>query len=416
MHDTKAGMGFVPTSPSSSSPLLGSSSTAPSHPTTRTSSSTSLAALATKDLEWLVFEVEWIFTRRAAKSLLLYLALALVVAPLAMLQFSSLTNVPPVPALDLSSTSNRRPPTVAIVVITTNERPYTFRALHTIQRYAHKHNYQLHTHFGLETIPNCPLDTPAVWAKLPAILDAMEKSDTGVKLGLAEAKWVWMLDLDVMITNSDIMLQELLPGFPEFDEGFLDNNNIETRTPEEKAKDDEAQVVISRDCRMLNFGSSFWRNSEWSKMVLKQMFEEGRRGKWESVEYFEQGMFNKYYEENAHGLANLTRIANQWEINSWVLRRSGAGYGCFGQISEVFWAFVRYPRQITCYQKKPEGRPWNRNDLVIHFPSACEFDSPQILMCERSEILPFIAVLGFLSLLQHERPLLYRGWFCLVSA
>jgi hypothetical protein len=71
------------------------------------------------------------------------------------------------------------------------------------------------------------------------------------------------------------------------------------------------------------------------------MFERGRNGSWKENE---QGMFQKFHDENVHGLANKTLIGNQWEMNG-------------------------YPEEIPCYQKEG-GRAWQRGDLVIHFPGA----------------------------------------------
>lgn len=208
------------------------------------------------------------------------------------------------------------PPTVAIVVIATSEKPFMYRSLSTIQRYAARHGYPLHLHLGLETIPNVPAGTPAVWAKFPAMLQAMDESDKAEKLGLPQSEWIWMLDMDVLVMSSDRKLEEFLPGFPAFDAKFLDENGTDIRSIGEKERDDGAQIVVAQDCNHINFGSSFWRNSEYSRQLISEIFDTGRndtRGSWKENE---QGMFQKFLDQNIMGTADHVRLANQWDINA----------------------------------------------------------------------------------------------------
>ncbi|KAI9024154.1 galactosyl transferase GMA12/MNN10 family-domain-containing protein [Hyaloraphidium curvatum] len=225
--------------------------------------------------------------------------------------------------------------TVSMIIIATEER--NFLSLSNKMQYTRKYDYPLHLHLGLNGIPNLPTGTSAVWAKIPAVLDAFAKSDEREKLGLPRSEWAWILDLDSLITNMNVKLEGILPGFRDYAEAKSARLNLTGISHEELDKD--VHVVVANDCNSINFGSVFFRNSDWSREFLARMFDYHLRN---DTRDHEQGVFNNLLSRDFMDLKKRTMIVDQWLINA-------------------------YPKEIWCQR---DERPWQKGDFVWHIPGA----------------------------------------------
>ncbi|TGZ76155.1 galactosyl transferase [Ascodesmis nigricans] len=107
----------------------------------------------------------------------------------------------------------------------------------------------------------------AVWKKIPAIIDCFRLNP--------EVQWIWWLDLDAIIMNSDIDLTEYLLS-PEAMDKVLEKDTdyvrglrkLGLKTPK---KYDLANIdlLVSNDLNGLNAGSFFIRRSAFTQILLR---------------------------------------------------------------------------------------------------------------------------------------------------
>jgi hypothetical protein len=112
----------------------------------------------------------------------------------------------------------------------------------------------------------------AVWAKLPAIVDAFNKHP--------EAKWIWWLDLDAIIMTPQIELskhilshealgKKIQKGLDVQKPGGGSSGYLTAKEPDLNKID----IIIAQDQNGLNAGSFFIRRSEWSRMFIDMWAE-----------------------------------------------------------------------------------------------------------------------------------------------
>lgn len=205
-----------------------------------------------------------------------------------------------------------------------------FRALSSITRFAEWNDYVLRVHFGMHSFRGMmPDGTQVVWYKGLAVEHALNESDIRESHGLQRSEWIWQLDLDVLITNSSAKLEPILPGFAEF------------------GRDNGKEVILAKGCRDINYGSVFFRNTEWSRRIQREM----RAYYLHHRDMDEQAVFALFHRQNALGTADRTMFLPAHEINA-------------------------YPEEINCYstEKGLESRPWRRGDRVLHFAGACAYE------------------------------------------
>lgn len=140
------------------------------------------------------------------------------------------------------------------IVVTVNDEKYKPLAEWTVHKnkklYCERYNYKLiHVEDGGESlvgkklkagIPPIPEDhEPIGWAKIYAIKDVFEK--------YPECKWVFNTDCDVMITNFNVKLENIVNKY---------------------ATDESIHVLIPVDCNGINCGNMFIKNSSIGKAFL----------------------------------------------------------------------------------------------------------------------------------------------------
>ena len=97
--------------------------------------------------------------------------------------------------------------------------------------YATKHNYAL-----INASELIDVQRPPAWSKILAVQDAMSSG----------CDWVFWMDADALIMNSDIQLEEILPSNPD------------------------AHLVITQDINGFNAGMWLIRNSPWATDFLRE--------------------------------------------------------------------------------------------------------------------------------------------------
>lgn len=148
-------------------------------------------------------------------------------------------------------------------------------------------NKRAYSHLlGYGFIVDDPLDKfrePA-WNK---ILSSLKAFDNGYE-------WVWLLDVDTIITNFDIKLDSLL------NLASLKNYDI----------------LITKDCNGINAGSFLVRNSNFTKSFLKTLWDSYGKEISTSDEWREQGAF-AYFHDKTEEARNKILFLPQNSINSY---------------------------------------------------------------------------------------------------
>lgn len=139
------------------------------------------------------------------------------------------------------------PDMIAINTMGIGNATYFFHSYINKRNYAEKHGYKLF--WWLKRLDESREPT---WNKVPAILKIFKEHP--------QVQWVWSLDADAIITNSNITLQSII-------------NQSLALVPKEKA--DQVDFIISKGSYMLNAGSFLLRRSEWSMNFLRETYEAG---------------------------------------------------------------------------------------------------------------------------------------------
>ncbi|KAI9016124.1 hypothetical protein DFJ74DRAFT_679540 [Hyaloraphidium curvatum] len=218
---------------------------------------------------------------------------------------------------------------VGIVMLATAETGYTLPSISNKLIYSHKHGYPLHLHTTTDSIAGMPQGTWIMWAKIYAVLAAFNASDA--------AEMIWMIDSDTLVTNLTVRLEDILPGFDA---------------------ENGPEMVISKDCNMINAGSVFFRNSAYMRHFLREMI---RYHDERDPTSNEQGVLHTFLSTNYLGIADSTVFVDQHLINA-------------------------YPPEIPCQRDK---RPWQKGDFLLHVAGASYYPMllPEVPRAEKAKKL-----------------------------
>ncbi|EPX73371.1 alpha-1,2-galactosyltransferase Gmh1 [Schizosaccharomyces octosporus yFS286] len=136
-------------------------------------------------------------------------------------------------------------------------------------QYVKEHNY------NFEFVDLNGINMPAVWGKMPSVIQMMEKYPT--------AKWIWWLDQDALIMNNSQSLQDLFLSPEKLKSSLLTDQPLwsqiiteeKRRTP--SAYDNEmienVEFLISEDHNGVNAGSFLVKNTETMALFMDLLTE-----------------------------------------------------------------------------------------------------------------------------------------------
>ncbi|KAL6159654.1 hypothetical protein ACJBU6_02085 [Exserohilum turcicum] len=127
----------------------------------------------------------------------------------------------------------RKPLRVAIMTFVTEQRSYLHLSLKNKDHYARRHGYDFITDYEQHSATG----NPVFWKF--DMLERLVKKDT--------YDWIWWLDFDTLITNTDINIQDII---------YDELQNAENA--------DEVDYIFTHDCNGLNLGSFVTRAHERS--------------------------------------------------------------------------------------------------------------------------------------------------------
>ncbi|KAJ3044739.1 hypothetical protein HDV00_001143 [Rhizophlyctis rosea] len=178
--------------------------------------------------------------------------------------------------------------------------------------YAQKHGY----HFQLIR-HSLVIDRKPQWSKMLAAKQFLKDG----------FDWIWLLDLDAVITNHNIPLQNLIPPDVWYStlHGYCDRSYLDpTRTG----------AIVAMDCNGLNSGSMLLRSDPWTFSYLDDAYKFGEDTA-PSIWNDQRGFHEAY---NAETHRNHFLILSQSQLNAYERE-------CVGATS----------------------LPWRHGDFVIHF-------------------------------------------------
>ncbi|KAI9016095.1 hypothetical protein DFJ74DRAFT_731300 [Hyaloraphidium curvatum] len=241
---------------------------------------------------------------------------------------------------------------LAIVTIATQNasaEPWVRASLADKWAYARRHDGTRAPHSGtLQSVRFRPVlrnvagkKWHPVWAKWVAAYRVLAELETAPPAP-AEA-WVWLLDLDTVLTNHDVAPADLLRRLAPPPAGHPGPT------------DPRIRLIASRDCNSLNAGSLLLRllpSSPSSKTLLEHLFAQRAR---ERLPYREQEGLRALLHPStvppgAIDLSGAAAMVRQEEMNAYPPPNACVGVG---------------------------SRGWERGDPVAHFPAcAVEGDPP----------------------------------------
>jgi hypothetical protein len=141
-----------------------------------------------------------------------------------------------------------------------------------------------------------------VWQKVEDAVSLVKKYD-----------WVWFLDAtDAFIVNGNISVHDIINEAREMYPGK------------------EIDVIISKDCSMINCGSFFISGSKWSQDMVKYWWSLGRfdqkQGGYRDAWFREQDALNFIIESNFMNAKERTAIVPQRSINAYAGNTCGQLY------------------------------------------------------------------------------------------
>ncbi|KAK4618112.1 hypothetical protein CLAFUW4_12089 [Fulvia fulva] len=218
------------------------------------------------------------------------------------------------------------PSDFAILCMTTQETSYDWMSFSNKHKYAKKHGHDLIWDFE-------PAHGYAkVWDKLNVTRDAVEATLSGRK----SYQWLWMVDFDTLITNTDIRLDSVIEQSLLFAEL-------------EGSSRDDMHLILTRDCQPLNAGSMFLRASPW----VLDFVEQWRAG--------------------ANVLAMNTTNHNHLVRNEQEVLRDMLASNEFDVVNKSViapqWIFNAYPEEIPCRDTR-FNTAWKPGMFVMHFAGA----------------------------------------------
>ncbi|KAF2264387.1 hypothetical protein CC78DRAFT_463710 [Lojkania enalia] len=143
------------------------------------------------------------------------------------------------------------------------------RVLEDRKAYCEKHGYtNMYINTGRYDIGK----SHRTWSKIPAVAEAFYQ--------YPNAEWVWLIDTDIVIMNSEYdLVQEILApesvkkgiltDFPILD-GVIEKNPTNVTTPSEYRVED-VDILVTQDHQSVNTGSIFFRRTAFTRYLLEIM-------------------------------------------------------------------------------------------------------------------------------------------------
>lgn len=234
------------------------------------------------------------------------------------LDFAGMGDAPPVEPV------KEQPPRIAIITFVTDQRSYLHLSLKNHDHYARRHGYDFIVDYESHT------DLSVVYYKF-------NMAERLVATGRYD--WIWWLDFDTLITNTDIKLTDLITETLSnltSTVGPNDNNN-------NNVNPDDIDYLFTRDCNGLNLGSYIFRGHERSLQLIRDATALAKLAENDDGNSInEQEAIVKLLKQDPHTLARTTLVPQQ---------RMDA-----------------YPQEIACFDE--HSTAWRKGDFVIHFAGA----------------------------------------------
>lgn len=185
--------------------------------------------------------------------------------------------------------------------------------------YAMKHGYRLHDQSSLINTSR-----PPAWSKIAAVLDLLSDEH--------QCDWVMWLDADTVIMNSDIKITSFLPANNSFD-----------------------MLVASDKGGGYNSGVFLFRNTEWSKQLLRQW--------WNKTSYVRPPGLSLSGDNNA--MKDLLRKLT--DFNDHVLAPVRCTFNSFAEFLTLAqsWAIMDKLKDQTWYM---DNEHYHKGDFIAHTP------------------------------------------------
>ena len=209
----------------------------------------------------------------------------------------------------------------AIISMTTSETTYDYMSFSSKHTYAMKHGYDLRWDFEPSR------QYIKVWEKLNLSRNAIESCLSGE----TAYEWIWMLDFDTLITNTSILISDVVEQSLAFAE-------------KEGRSRGDINLILTRDCDPLNLGSSLLRASHWTLDFIEQWRAGAAVLDDEGMLRNEQDVLRDMLHDNEFSVADHSVIAPQW-------------------------LFDAYPTELECYDPR-DPRPWEPGMFLLHFAGA----------------------------------------------
>ncbi|KAE9974865.1 hypothetical protein EG327_008643 [Venturia inaequalis] len=199
---------------------------------------------------------------------------------------------------------------IAIVTFTTEQKSFTHLSLKNKAYYAKKHGYDFYIDYESNN------DRGMMWHKFDMVQKVINAS---------EHDWVWWMDFDTLITNTNTKLEEII---------------LESLA---NATDpDSVDYIFTPDCFELNAGSFLTRASPRSHTFINRVID--------------------YHSANATREHQLS----EQDCMRDILFQSSFMEDQFVMVPQ--WKLNAFPEEIPCYDK--DERKFERGIFMLHFAGA----------------------------------------------
>ncbi|CAI6332481.1 unnamed protein product [Periconia digitata] len=249
---------------------------------------------------------------RAPPSLILLLALCFFLG----YQFSRSPFVPttalcasPSDSTSIAEPGRANGPRIAIVTFVTSEYSYMYTSLKG-KNYARRQGYDLVIDYEEHA------KRGTMWWKFEMITRLIKTN---------KYDWLWWLDFDTLITNTDIKLTDIIQ-----------------ETLANVTNPDEIDYLLTHDCNGLNMGSFVVRAHERSTKVFRDAAAIEGRHREKGEQFSEQDSMVTLLKDDA-ATSQRTIQVPQWKLNA-------------------------FPEEISCFDES--DRVWEPGMFVLHFAGA----------------------------------------------
>lgn len=216
----------------------------------------------------------------------------------------------PAPRPPPSKPEEKKPSRIALVTFVTEQRSYLYLSLRSKDHYTRRHgldfivDYEAHSERGV------------TWWKYSMMERLIKKN---------KWDWLWWLDFDTIITNTDIKLADII-------EDTL--KNVTNR--------DDIDYLVTHDCNGLNAGSFIVRSHDRSIKFLQDIYAIQDREKKAGNDLSEQDAMAKLIQDDPAS-GNRTVQVPQWKLNA-------------------------FPKEIACFDDSDKA--WEPGTFTLHFAGA----------------------------------------------